>query len=229
MVSVLTDIGADVIKIGMLGNSEIINAVADVIDEHAPETTIVLDPVMVATSGDILLEEIAVKVLIERLIPHADVITPNAPEAARLTGLAVDDVDTMRAAGQALLMMGAFSAVMKGGHIDGPALVDLLITEQGMSMMSGPRIRTRHTHGTGCTLASAIAAGLARGLDLETAVQSARDFVYQAIASAPKLGSTDKNARGPLNHGLVSMEAEGEDTPTEPASDNPFAALKGLN
>jgi hydroxymethylpyrimidine/phosphomethylpyrimidine kinase len=125
--------------------------------------------------------------------------------------------------------MGAFSAVMKGGHIDGPALVDLLVTGQGMSMMSGPRIHSRHTHGTGCTLASAIAAGLARGMDLETAVQGARDFVYQAISTAPKLGSGGKGTHGPLNHGLVSIGEDGEAPDSEPTN-NPFAAaLKGLN
>lgn len=235
MRAVLSDIGADVIKIGMLGNAAIIHAVADVIDELAPETTLVLDPVMVATSGDVLLEDDAIAALTERLIPHADVITPNAPEATRLTGLAVDDMETMRAAGEALLEMGAYSAVMKGGHLEGSTVLDLLITGEGMSMMTGPRLRTRHTHGTGCTLASAVAANLARGEGLEAAAQNARDFVFEAITTAPKLGSGGKGTHGPLNHGLAAIGADdepeqSESMPPQPSTgNNPFAAaLKGL-
>lgn len=231
MRAVLTDIGADVIKIGMLGNAGIINAVADVIDALAPETTVVLDPVMVATSGDVLLEDDAITALIDRLIPHADVITPNIPEAARLTGLSVEDMETMQAAGETLLEMGAYSAVMKGGHLEGSVLLDLLITGEGMSMMTGPRLHTRHTHGTGCTMASAIAAGLARGEDLETAVQNARDFVFEAIASAPKLGSGGKGTHGPLNHGLIPLGCGDDEEATDAPSpgDNPLAAaLKAL-
>lgn len=239
MVAVLSDIGADVIKIGMLANAEIINAVADVLDAHAPDTTVVLDPVMVATSGDALLEADAIDALIERLIPHADVITPNVPEAERLTGLTIEDADAMRAAGDKLIEMGAFAAVMKGGHLSGNTIIDLLVTEQGMAMMTGPRLQSRHTHGTGCTLASAIAAGLARGGDLgealEASVQDARDFVFEAINSAPKLGSGGKGTHGPLNHGLVprQIDGEGDDsppplTPGNESGKNPFAVLKSL-
>lgn len=234
MVAVLSDIGADVIKIGMLANADIINAVADVLDEHAPDTTVVLDPVMVATSGDVLLADEAIDALIERLIPHADVITPNVPEAERLTGLTIKDSDDMRAAGDKLIQMGAFAAVMKGGHLTGKTIIDLLVTEQGMSMMMGPRIHSRHTHGTGCTLASAIAAGLARGGNLaqglEQSVQEARDYVFEAISSAPKLGSGGKGTHGPLNHGLVPIGADEQDAETSPSGKpNPFAAaLKDL-
>ncbi len=230
MRAVLTDIGADVIKIGMLGNAAIINAVADVIDELASDTTVVLDPVMVATSGDVLLEEDAITALKGRLIPHADVITPNVPEAARLTGIDIDDIETLQAAGEALLKMGAYSAVMKGGHLDGGTVMDLLITEQGMGIMSGPRLQTRHTHGTGCTLASAIASCLARGMDLEAAAQEARDFVFEAISTAPGLGSSEKNAHGPLNHGLASVGdvPANDDVPKAGGKANPFAALKDL-
>lgn len=230
MRAVLSDIGADVIKIGMLGNAGIINAVADVIDELAADTTLVLDPVMVATSGDVLLEDDAIDALIERLIPHADVITPNVPEAARLTGLNIDDMESLRAAGERLLTMGAYSAVMKGGHLDGAMVMDLLVTEQGMSIMSGPRLRTRHTHGTGCTLASAIAACLAREMDLESAAQDARDYVFEAISSAPALGSTDRRAHGPLNHGIVPIWDAPEPEAALEVSDkkNPFSVLKNL-
>ena len=230
MRAVLSDIGADVIKIGMLGNAAIINAVADVIDASAADTTVVLDPVMVATSGDVLLENDAITALTERLIPHADVITPNAPEAARLTGVTVEDMDGLREAGEKLLTMGAYAAVMKGGHLDGGTVIDLLVTEQGMGVMSGPRLRTRHTHGTGCTLASAIAACLAREMDLEAAAQEARDFVFEAISTAPGLGSNDKNAHGPLNHGIVPIGdvPANDDVPKQPGTSNPFSALKDL-
>ena len=233
--SVLTDIGADVIKIGMLANAQIINVVADMIDAHAAETTVVLDPVMVATSGDSLLEDDAIEALKSRLIPHADVITPNVPEAARLTGLPISDYDELRAAGSALLEMGAYSAVMKGGHMEGSAIIDLLVTDAGASMMSGPRLYTRHTHGTGCTLASAIAAGLAQSGalsdGLEPAVRAARDFVHDAIAGAPRLGSGGKGTHGPLNHGLTPFEGTDGETPPEGGGSghNPFAAaLKNM-
>lgn len=233
MVSVLTDIGADVIKIGMLANKEIIEAVAYVIDEHAPETTLVLDPVMVATSGDRLLDEGAKEALIERLIPNADVITPNIPEAEALTGLKITDTDEMIAAGEKLMEMGAFCALMKGGHLEAESLVDILVTGQGHSYLTGPRLFTRHTHGTGCTLASALAAGLARGKDYETAARDARDFVHDAISGAPKLGSGGKGTHGPLNHGLVPLgegEGEGDDDGGDDGSSNsPFSGLRALN
>lgn len=206
--SVLTDIGADVVKIGMLANREIIDAVADALEEHAPDISIVLDPVMVATSGDKLLDDDAIEALKTRLIPMAEVITPNVPEAAALTGLPCEDLEQLQAAGYALLEMGAFSALMKGGHLDTGAMMhDLLVTEDSTSYMSGPKIHSRHTHGTGCTLASAVACGLAMGQSLEDAAQAAKDFVYDGIKTAPKLGSGGKGTHGPLNHGLNAIEA----------------------
>ncbi|WP_017931768.1 bifunctional hydroxymethylpyrimidine kinase/phosphomethylpyrimidine kinase [Robiginitomaculum antarcticum] len=204
--SVLTDIGADVVKIGMLANREIIDAVADALEQYAPEASIVLDPVMVATSGDRLLDENAVEALKSRLIPMAEVITPNVPEAVALTGLPCSDLEELQAAGHALIKMGAFSALMKGGHLDTGAMMhDLIVTEEGTTYMSGPKIRSRHTHGTGCTLASALACGLAAGASLEDAAQAAKDFVYDAIKTAPKLGSGGKGTHGPLNHGLKPL------------------------
>lgn len=219
--SVMSDIGADVIKIGMLGNEAIINVVAEELDDS--EALVVLDPVMVATSGDALFEPSAVEALKTKLIPLCDVITPNIPEAELLTGLKIDDVDDFSKAGDKLLEMGAYAALMKGGHMKGKTLVDVLVSEDGASVMTGPRIHSRHTHGTGCTLASAVAAGLALGAPLEVAVTTAREFVYEAIRTAPKLGE----GHGPLNHGLVIGD---EETIEErPKADNPFAALKGLN
>ena len=215
--SVLSDIGADIIKIGMLGSAEIIDVVAEEIDEA--EAFVILDPVMVATSGDKLLEDKAIKALKDKLLPLADLVTPNVPEAEILTGLKITDVDDLSKAGEALLEMGVYAALMKGGHLEGKSVVDALVSEEGASVMSGPRIRTRHTHGTGCTLASAVAACMALGAPLDEAVMSAREFVFQAIKTAPRLGE----GNGPLNHGLAMGDAE-----DEPTGDNPFAALKGL-
>ena len=219
MRSVLTDIGADVIKIGMLVNADIIRAVADTISELAEDIPVVLDPVLVSTSGDNLLETSAVGALKEHLLPLADLVTPNSIEASVLTGLKVCDVDEMVKAGEALLSMGAFGALMKGGHIDGKNIVDVLVTPEGNHIMTASRIYSRHTHGTGCTLASAVAAMLAQGAPIEIAVQQAREFVFEAIKTAPKLGK----GNGPLNHGLGMGAQE-----TATTENNPFAALKDL-
>ena len=219
--SVMTDIGADVIKIGMLGNQAIVETVADALEAYGEDCFVVLDPVMVATSGDTLLEDGAIAALKDRLLPMADLITPNVPEAALLTGMAVDDFETMQAAGEKLLEMGAYAALMKGGHLEGKSVLDLLVTGEGTNMMSSPRIRSRHTHGTGCTLASACAAAMALGADMDEAVMSAREFVFEAIRTAPKFGK----GNGPLNHGLANLSDADETSNPE----NPFAALKGLN
>ena len=193
--AVLDDIGADVIKTGMLGDAATVARVADLLD--AWRIPAVIDPVMVAKGGQALLADTAVETLITRLLPRAALLTPNAPEAAALTGLAVETTDDLRRAGHALLELGAGSVLMKGGHIAGDRLVDLLITPQGETAFEGPRIETRHTHGTGCTLASAVAAGLALGRPLETAVADAHAYVAQAIRRAPGLGA----GHGPLDHG----------------------------
>jgi len=218
--SCLSDIGADVVKIGMLGTKAIIDVVAEAVDEL--DAFVILDPVAVATSGDALLELDAVEALRDTLSPLADLITPNVPEAELLTGLKITDVDDLTKAGDALLERGVYAALMKGGHLDGNAVVDVLVSEQGANIMSGPRLRTRHTHGTGCTLASAVAANMALGLDLDEAVMRAREFVFEAIRTAPGFGST--KGHGPLNHGLAILEPEDDTPPTN----NPFAALKGL-
>jgi len=217
----LSDIGADVIKIGMLGTKAIIETVAEAVDEL--DAFVILDPVAVATSGDALLQEDAVTALRETLLPLVDLVTPNVPEAELLTGLKIDDVDDLTKAGDALLTRGVYAALMKGGHLDGKSVVDVLVSEEGANIMSGPRIRTRHTHGTGCTLASAVAANMALGLDLDEAVMRAREFVFEAIRTAPGFGSN--KGHGPLNHGLAIAEEEDKDAPP---SSNPFAALKGL-
>jgi len=216
--SVMGDIGADVIKIGMLGNQKIMEAVAEEIKDT--DALVVLDPVMVATSGDPLMDEAAIAYLKTELVPLCDVITPNVPEAAILTGIEIDDVDDLSTAGQKLIEMGAYAALMKGGHLKGNMVVDVLISEDENAVMTAPRIRSKHTHGTGCTLASSLAACMALGAPLEEAVNAAREFVFEGIRTAPKLGS----GNGPLNHGLALGEAD-ED---EPNPDNPFTVLKGM-
>lgn len=216
------DIGVDVIKIGMLGSEAIIRAVHAAIEPL--DALVVLDPVMVATSGDRLLDEDAVALMKELMVPISDLITPNVAEAEILTGLSITDTDEMSRAGEALIEMGAYAALMKGGHLDMKSVVDILISDDGAAVMTGPRIRSRHTHGTGCTLASAAAAALALGAPMEEAVSSARDYVFEAIRTAPKLGK----GHGPLNHGLaVPPGSEDADDP-DPGSANPFAALKSL-
>jgi hydroxymethylpyrimidine/phosphomethylpyrimidine kinase len=198
---VFDDIGADAIKLGMLGDAFVVNAVADWLDEIG-EVRLVVDPVMIAKGGQALLEPTAVEALSERLIPRATLLTPNAPEAAALTGRVVETTDDLRRAGEALLRRGASAVLMKGGHIEGPRVIDILMTPVGETRFESGRIETRHTHGTGCTLASACAFGLARGWSLDTAVTRARDYVRGAIAKAPGFGA----GHGPLNHGWMIQD-----------------------
>lgn len=221
MRSVLSDIGTDVIKIGMLANEEIIEAVAEVIINDAEDCSVVLDPVMVATSGDKLLEDAAIDAMKEMLLPLADVVTPNIDEAEILTGMRPEDVDGLIVAGERLLDMGAYAALMKGGHIAGKSITDVLVAPDGNHIMSAPRIHSRHTHGTGCTLASAIAALLAKGAPMDIAAREAQEFVAHAIRTAPKLGK----GNGPLNHGLDLGEG---DVPKDPDASNPFSVLKDM-
>lgn len=196
---VIEDIGVDAIKLGMLTNAAIIRAVAATLP---PDVPVVLDPVMVATSGAVLLPDEAIAALIETLIPRAALITPNLPEAAKITGLPVGTQAERLAAGQRLLEMGAKAALIKGGHGTGAALTDLLVTRDSVVEITLPRIESRSTHGTGCTMSSAIATSLAQGLALEASVRRARDYLQAAIATAPGLGA----GHGPVNH-LVSIEA----------------------
>jgi hydroxymethylpyrimidine/phosphomethylpyrimidine kinase len=194
---VLRDIGADAIKTGMLHTAQVIDAVVDTLDQLAPGVPLVADPVMVAQSGDSLLDPDAVATLLRRLVPRATVLTPNVPEAEALTGRPIGDLAAMEAAGRALLDLGAQAVLVKGGHMDGPVVTDVLVTIEGVRRFESPRIHTAHTHGTGCTLASAIATGLAQGLALEPAVVRARAYLTEAIRQAPGLG----HGSGPVNHG----------------------------
>ena len=196
---VMEDIGADVVKTGMLGDVPTIEAVCAALSDYAPGVPLVLDPVMVAKGGHALLADDAVGVLRSRLLPMARVITPNLPEAEALSGIAIRTVADMRAAATVLLALGVPAVLLKGGHLPGDELTDLLATSEGIETFAGHRILTRHTHGTGCTTASAVAAGLAQGLSLRDAVIRARAYVRAAIASAPGFGA----GHGPLNHGVT--------------------------
>ncbi len=193
---VVEDIGCDAIKTGMLGTAGITAAVAAALRRHAPGIPLIVDPVMVSTSGSVLLDDAAVTVLCADLIPLATVLTPNVPEAERLSGQVISDAVSLCRAGEIILGLGAQAVLIKGGHLPGIRVVDALITPAGLETFSEPRLQSRHTHGTGCTLSAALATGLAQGLDLRSAVARARAYVRAAIAAAPGFGQ----GHGPLNH-----------------------------
>ena len=193
--AVLGDIGADAVKTGMLANAEVIDVVAERLEDAAIEY-IVVDPVMVAGSGDRLLEENAVCVLRERLFPLAYVVTPNVPEAELLTGLQCANTDDMRTVAQGIAVMGPKYVLIKGGHLPGEVVIDMLFDGVSFHEFRAARIPTRGAHGTGCTLAAALAAYLARGDDPVRSVESAKEYLAEAIRSAPNFGL----GADPLNH-----------------------------
>ena len=204
--AVLTDIGADAIKTGMLGTAEVIGAVIAALDAHGdPGVPLIVDPVMVAASGARLIDDGAVQALRDQLVPRAALLTPNAPEAEALTGIPVEDMDGQRAAAEALIERGAKAVLVKGGHLEGADVIDVLVTRNGVRLFSRPRIKTRHTHGTGCTLASACAALLAQGLSLDRAVEQAGDYLHEAIRHAPGFGK----GSGPVGHGWTCAGGSG--------------------
>jgi hydroxymethylpyrimidine/phosphomethylpyrimidine kinase len=189
------DLSPAALKTGMLADAALVQLIADTIRANQWRPVIV-DPVMVATSGDRLLAPGGEGAIREALLPLATLVTPNLDEASLLTGRSVHDVPTMERAGRDLLSLGAQAALVKGGHLAGDALTDVLVTRTGVRHFSHPRLATRSTHGTGCTLSAAITAGLALGRPLDAAVAGGLDFVHRAIAAAPGLGS----GRGPLDH-----------------------------
>ena len=193
--AVADDLRPQALKSGMLGSADVVRVVAERI-EHHQLANYVLDPVMVATSGDRLLHADAERVIAERLVPLAALVTPNLDEAAILVGASVEHPDAMERAGRSLLERGAQAALIKGGHLAGEQIVDVLVTRAGTRRFEHAKLDTRSTHGTGCTLSSAVTAGLALGRPLEVAVEDALDYVRRAIAAAPGLGS----GHGPLNH-----------------------------
>lgn len=204
MQAVLSDIGADVLKTGMLGDKALVETLAEAFEDLAKNIPRVVDPVMVATSGDTLLPREAIDAVRQLMIPGAALVTPNTPEAEVLTGKAVDGINGQRRAAEKLLEMGAVCALVKGGHLPGDVIVDVLATQRGEHFFEGPRIDTKATHGTGCTLASGIAAGLARGLSMTDAVALSRAFLVEAIQRAPGLGK----GNGPVDHGWPSRDPE---------------------
>ncbi len=188
----IDDIGIDAVKIGMIGSAETVIAVAEVL--AGLRVPIVLDPVMVAKGGASLLDDDAAMALVERLLPLASVVTPNTPELVALTGTEIEDEADALLAAQELLLQGPHAVLAKGGHLPGDRLTDWLVTRGNHVAYTTQRIDTRHSHGTGCTLASALATGLGAGLPLEAAVVRARAFVAQGIARAPGFGG----GHGPL-------------------------------
>jgi len=196
--SILSDLGADAIKTGMLGDPATVDAVAAAL---APPggTPVVVDPVMVAKGGHKLLADAAVAHMKRELLPLATLLTPNLPEAEILAGMDIRTEADMHHAAEVLLTLGVPAVLLKGGHLDGADVLDLLATPDGTTEFRSPRITSRHTHGTGCTLASAIATGLAQGMALHDAVARARTYVHRAIATAPGYGG----GHGPLNHAVT--------------------------
>ena len=193
--AVVSDIGVDAVKTGMLSSETIIEVVARKIEEHRLEKTVV-DPVMVAKSGARLLDPGAVTVLARTLLPRAYVVTPNLPEAESLVGFPVDHDDAIVEAAKRLVEMGAKAAIVKGGHGTGDESIDVLFHRGGVRRYRSPRIESSNTHGTGCTFSAAIAAGLALGCDLEEAVARAKTYLTSALSAGLELGK----GHGPLNH-----------------------------
>ena len=204
MVVCLKDIGADAIKTGMLGSAELVERVGETLDERAQATPRIVDPVMVATSGHRLIDARATEAITSLLLPGATLVTPNAPEAEVLSNKAVDGVNGQRRAAEALLNRGAKGVLVKGGHIPGRTITDVLQTEHGEWLLESERIETTSTHGTGCTLASAIASLVAQGLPVSDAVEQARDYLHGAIRNAKGFGT----GHGPVDHGWRMNQRE---------------------
>jgi hydroxymethylpyrimidine/phosphomethylpyrimidine kinase len=200
--AVAGDLSPHAFKSGMLATAALVETVGHAIVDHGLENY-VLDPVMIATSGDRLLARDAELQIATRLLPLATLVTPNTDEAAVLTEQEVCDVAAMESAGADLIARGARAALIKGGHIEGETVVDVLVTAQAVRHFEHARIDTRSTHGTGCTLSAAVTASLALGHDLETSVERGLDFVHAAIVNAPSLGS----GHGPLNHFVAPYES----------------------
>lgn len=193
---VLEDIGADCLKTGMLHSTAVIEAVAETMERHAPKIPLIADPVMVAKSGDSLLDPSAVSALRTLIVARATLLTPNLREAEALLGRAIAGVEEMRRAADDLRALGPAAVLVKGGHAPGKTVYDVLCDAEGFEVFERPRLETTSTHGTGCTLASAIAAGVAQGLPMRKAVARALDYVHEAIRLAPGFG----HGRGPLCH-----------------------------
>jgi hydroxymethylpyrimidine/phosphomethylpyrimidine kinase len=195
--AVMGDLGADAWKLGMLGSAAHVRTVLEAWDAVGAGVPVVLDPVMIAKGGASLLAEDAVAVIRDQLVPIAAIVTPNAPEAEALTGVEVRDLDGQMSAAEILVeQLGAYSALVKGGHVEGDIIRDVLLTREGYRVFESSRIDTKATHGTGCTLASAIAAQMSQGVAIEAAVEKARAYLMEAIRHAPGFGQGHQ----PLGH-----------------------------
>ncbi len=195
LAALAADLPPAALKTGMLATASLVHLVAGAIQGYG-WSNFVCDPVMVATSGDRLLDAAAESVVRDRLLPLATLVTPNLDEAAILTGIEVRDLVRMEQAGRHLLELGAAAALVKGGHLPGDLMTDVLVTREGVRRFTHARVQTTSTHGTGCTLSAGITAGLALGRPLEEAVTEALDFLHRAIAAAPAIGA----GHGPVNH-----------------------------
>ncbi len=213
---VLEDIGADAIKTGMLHSADTVEVVVRAIKRRGTGIPLVVDPVMVAKGGARLLDAAAIHVLTRSLIPLAALVTPNIPEAEALTGLTIENADDITAAMDSLIALGPGAVLLKGGHLEGDEIVDVLRTADGDEVrFTQTRIVTNSTHGTGCTLASAIAAGVAEGLRLRDSIVLAERYVHEAIRFAPGFGK----GHGPLDHGYrlrTRAETDADDTLVTP-------------
>ena len=192
--AVFEDIYPDAVKIGMLSCCETMQTVANKLKEWKPKN-IVIDPVMYAKNGCPLMEESAINTLINEVIPLADVITPNIPEAEKIAGIAIKTINDMKEAAKLIHKMGCKNVIIKGGHKEGDA-TDILYDGKDYYEYSTNRINTKHTHGTGCTFSSAIASNLALGLTINKVVQKAKDYIQTAITNTPQIG----NGNGPIHH-----------------------------
>jgi len=200
--AVLQDMAPDALKLGMLATAENVAAVAQLLAADARAIPLVVDPVILSTSGHELLDRRGVAQLISNIFPHVTLLTPNLAEAQRLTGGGeIATLADMRRAGESLRAMGPRAVLVKGGHLTGDRLTDLLISDEGATEFSSARIHSRHTHGTGCALAAAIATGLGQSMALAVAVDRAHRYVHKAISEAPGYG----RGKGPLNH-LVKLD-----------------------
>ena len=193
---VIDDIGIDSIKTGMLWSAETLNVVCDQITANPRKIPLIVDPILFATEGSALLDNQAIDQLRHQLLPLATITTPNTAEAEALTGRSINNVEDMLTSAKLLCELGTKAALITGGHLDSEKLYDVLVHQNGQEVYQSSRIDTPHTHGTGCTLSSAIATGLAQGLDLLESVARAREYVYEAIKNAPGYGS----GHSPLNH-----------------------------
>jgi hydroxymethylpyrimidine/phosphomethylpyrimidine kinase len=201
--TVVSDLGVDVIKTGMLSSRTIIEAVIETLSNFQLPVPVVIDPVMVATSGARLLSPDAESLMAQSLFPMATLITPNILEAEALLDTRISNIDDMKLAASKLLGCGCSAVLLKGGHLGGETVHDILLADDEYQIFTSPRLNTEQTHGTGCTLASAIATELGKGARLLHAVENARNYVHEAISHAPGFG----NGNGPLNHAYRLLQS----------------------